>query len=200
MKTITIAHQKGGVGKTTLALNLAYCFSNGAKVAIADTDLQGSINSLGSLLTGVDLVSPEIVLDRKLKGFDLLIVDTPPYLTNRLSDLFNISDFVLVPTKTGIFDVLAIRATIALLKQSMAKHPKLKAGIVLNMVMPRTSLTAEVKDTLAEFGIPLLATQIHNRVSYVRSPVTAGVLNTDDEKAKDEVQNLASDILSQLQE
>lgn len=198
MRTITIAHQKGGVGKTTLALNLAYCFCDGAKVAITDTDLQGSINSLGGSLTGVDLVSPEVVLNRKLKGYDLLVVDTPPYLTNRLSDLFNISDFVLVPTKTGIFDVLAIRATVALLKQAMAKKPTLKAGIVLNMVMPRTSLTAEVKDTLLELGIPLLTTQVHNRVSYIRSPLTAGVLNTDDEKAKDEIQNLASDILSQL--
>ncbi|MCC5613143.1 ParA family protein, partial [Nostoc sp. CHAB 5834] len=87
MKTITIAHQKGGVGKTTLALNLAFCFADSLKVAVTDTDLQGSINSLGSLVTGIDLVSPEDVLAGKLTGYDLLVIDTPPYLTNRLTDL-----------------------------------------------------------------------------------------------------------------
>ena len=199
MKTITVAHQKGGVGKTTLALNLAYCFADSARVAVTDTDLQGSINSLGNLVTGIDLVSPDDVLTGKLKDYDLLVIDTPPYLTNRLPDLFGISDYVLVPTKTGILDVMAIRATIALLNQSMQKRPNLKAGIVLNMVMPRTSLTAEVKEALQEYDIPVLPTMIHQRVSYARSPLTAGVFGSDDEKAKDEIQNLATDILNQLQ-
>lgn len=199
MKTITIAHQKGGVGKTTLALNLAYCFADAARVAVTDTDLQGSINSLGKLVTGIELVSPELVLSGKLTGYDLLIIDTPPYLTNRLGDLFAISDFVLVPTKPGFLDAMAVRATVALLKESMNKQPNLKAGIVLNMVMPRTSLTAEVKELLGEYDLPLLPTLIHQRVSYARSPVTAGVFESDDEKAKDEIQSLATDILTQLQ-
>jgi len=199
MKTITVAHQKGGVGKTTLALNLAYCFADSARVAVTDTDLQGSINSLGSLVTGIDLVNPDDVLAGKLKDYDLLVIDTPPYLTNRLPDLFALSDYVLVPTKTGILDVMAIRATIALLDQSMAKRPNLRAGIVLNMVMPRTSLTAEVKEALQEYSIPILPTMIHQRVSYARSPLTAGVFGSDDEKAIDEIQSLATDILNQLQ-
>lgn len=199
MKTICIAHQKGGVGKTTLALNLAYCFADSARVAVTDTDLQGSINSLGTLLTGIDLVSPDDVLAGNVTGYDLLVIDTPPYLTNKLSDLFAISDYVVVPTKTGILDVMAIRATIALLNESMQKRPNLRAGIVLNMVMPRTSLTAEVKEALQEFNIPLLPTLIYQRVSYARSPLTAGVFESDDEKAKDEIQHLATDILTQLQ-
>lgn len=199
MKTITVAHQKGGVGKTTLALNLAYCFADSARVVITDTDLQGSINSLGDLVTGIDLVSPDEVLAGRVKDYDLLVIDTPPYLTNRLPDLFAISDYVLVPTKTGVLDIMAIRATIALLNQSMKKRPQLRAGIVLNMVMPRTSLTAEVKEALQEYDIPVLPTLIHQRVSYARSPITAGVFQSDDEKAKDEIQSLATDILNHLQ-
>lgn len=199
MKTITVAHQKGGVGKTTLALNLAYCFSGLARVALTDTDLQGSINSLRKWVIGIDLVSPEAVLSKSLTDYDLLVIDTPPYLTNRLADLFAISDFVLVPTKPGFLDAMAVRATVALLHESMKKHPDLKAGIVLNMVMPRTSLTAEVKELLSEYDLPLLPTQIHQRVSYARSPFTAGVFESDDEKAKNEIQNLAADILNQIQ-
>lgn len=199
MKIITVAHQKGGVGKTTLALNLAFCFADSARVAVTDTDLQGSINSLGQILTGIDLVAPEDVLAGSVSGYDLLVIDTPPYLTNRLPDLFAISDFVLVPTKAGILDTMAVRATVAMLQESIKKKPNLKAGIVLNMVMSRTSLTSEVRDVLSEFAIPVLPTMIHQRVSYTRSPVTNGVFESDDEKAKDEIQALATDILTQLQ-
>ena len=199
MKIITVAHQKGGVGKTTLALNLAFSFADSARVAVTDTDLQGSINSLGQLLTGIDLVAPDDVLAGTVTGYDLLVIDTPPYLTNRLPDLFALSDFVLVPTKPGILDTMAVRATVAMLQESIKKKPNLKAGIVLNMVMPRTSLTNEVRDVLAEFAIPVLPTMIHQRVSYARSPLTNGVFESDDEKAKDEIQALATDILNQLQ-
>lgn len=199
MKIITVAHQKGGVGKTTLALNLAFCFADSARVAVTDTDLQGSINSLGQLLIGIDLVSPNEVLAGTVRGYDLLVIDTPPYLTNRLPDLFAISDFVVVPTKPGILDTMAVRATVAMLLESMKKRPTLKAGIVLNMVMPRTSLTSEVREALSEFAIPVLPTMIHQRVSYARSPTTNGVFESDDEKAKDEIQALATDILTQLQ-
>jgi chromosome partitioning protein len=198
MKTITIAHQKGGVGKTTLALNLAFCFADSLKVAVTDTDLQGSINSLGTLVTGIDLVSPEDVLDGKLTGYDLLVIDTPPYLTNRLTDLFAVSDYVLVPTKPGFLDAMAVRATVSLLRESMKRKPNLQAGIVLNMVMPRTSLTQEVKELLQEYDLPVLPTMIYQRVSYARSPVTNGVFQSEDDKAKAEIQSLATDILTQL--
>jgi len=198
MKTITIAHQKGGVGKTTLALNLAFCFADSARVALTDTDLQGSINSLGDLVSGVDLVSPEKVLGKQLKDHDLLIIDTPPYLTNRLSEFFAISDYVLIPTKPGFLDAMAIRATVALLREAMKKRPQLKAGIVLNMVLPRTSLTSEIRELLDGYELPVLETMIYQRVSYARSPVTNGVFYSEDDKAKAEIQSLADNILDQL--
>ncbi len=77
MKIITVAHQKGGVGKTTLALNIAYCLSEDLRVGITDTDLQGSISEIETFLTGIDLVP----LDKVIKGeelpYDVIIIDTP---------------------------------------------------------------------------------------------------------------------------
>ncbi|GAB4032899.1 ParA family protein [Spirosoma gilvum] len=104
MKVITIAHQKGGVGKTTLAINLAYAFAEEAKVGIIDADLQGSVSDLHDFLTGVDIVDLDRFLSGKLTEYDLIVIDTPPYLSNRLEELFSISDYVLVPTKAGILD------------------------------------------------------------------------------------------------
>ncbi|MCK8496030.1 ParA family protein [Spirosoma sp. RP8] len=198
MKVITIAHQKGGVGKTTLSINLAFAFADSAKVAIVDADLQGSVSDLNEYLTGLDVVPLDSLLKGNLTGYDLVIVDTPPYLSNRLSELFALSDFVLVPTKAGILDAMAIRATIALLRQSMDLKPALKAGIVLNMVLPRTSITEEVKEILSGYRIPVLSSAISQRVSYTRSPVTQGVFGLDDSRAKEEIISLAGEILDSL--
>jgi chromosome partitioning protein len=198
MKVITIAHQKGGVGKTTLAINLAYCFAENSRVAIVDADLQGSVSDLKEFLAGIDVVDLERLLSGSLLDYDLVIVDTPPYLSNRLSELFAVSDYALVPTKAGILDAMAIRATIALLQQSMKLKPALKAGIVLNMVLPRTSLNEEVKEILSGYDISLHSASISQRVSYTRSPMTSGVFGSEDNRAKEEVVELASEILDRI--
>ena len=200
MKIITIAHQKGGVGKTTLALNLAACFREGLSVGLLDADLQGSLKGLETMLEGLELIqyNNEPKTLRTVKK-DLLIVDTPPYLTAQLPDIFAVSDFVLVPTKVGFLDVMAIRATIQLLKESQQKHPNLKAAIVLNMVKPRTTVNEEIRDILKDYGLPVLKTAISDRVSYTRSAITSGVFAGDDEKAKNEIASLADEILTFLE-
>lgn len=198
MKVITIAHQKGGVGKTTLVLNLAYYFADDLRVAIVDTDLQGSIADLQMFLTDVDVVDLDSLLSGKLAGaYDLAVVDTPPYLSNRLPELFALSDYVLIPTKAGLLDAMAIKATISLLRQSMEIKPNLRAGIVLNMVQ-RSKLADEVRDILEGYDLPILTTTISQRVSYARSPMTSGVFGSDDEKAKTEIMNLAEEITNNL--
>lgn len=200
MKVITVAHQKGGVGKTTLAINLAYCFAEDARVAIVDTDYQGSITELRKFFTGVDIIAIEDLKQPDLADrYDLVVIDTPPYLSNQLSALFALSDYVLVPTKPGLLDAMAIKATIALLRQSMAAKPSLKAGIVLNMVMPRTSLTEEVKELLTEYDTHLHTTTIAQRVSYTRSPMTRGVFGSEDQRAKDEMVALSVEIVKRLE-
>ncbi|MDB4927036.1 ParA family protein, partial [Mucilaginibacter sp.] len=115
-KIITVAHQKGGVGKSTMALNLALCFQDQLKVALVDSDLQGSIYHVKDDFPGLAILSSDKISDIPHLNYDLVIIDTPPYLSNKLTELFQLSDFVLVPTKAGFFDVMAIRSTLALIK------------------------------------------------------------------------------------
>jgi len=199
-KIITLAHQKGGVGKSTLALNLALCFKDQLSVALIDSDLQGSIYHIREEFPELDILAPEKIVDIPNLQYDLIIVDTPPYLSNRLNELFTYSDFVLVPTKAGFFDVMAIRSTLALIKFSQAKNQKLKAGIVLNMLKPRSGITAEVTDLLTTLGTPLLNTRIYDRVSLARSSMTAGILKSADQKAIDEITFLAEEIVGAISE
>jgi chromosome partitioning protein len=195
-KIITVAHQKGGVGKSTLALNLATCFQDQLRVALVDIDLQGSISDLKEDFPELAIISEDQMNKIQDLEYDLIIVDTPPYLSVRLPELFSISDYVLVPTKAGFFDVMAIRATLQLLEESQVKHPGLKAGIVVNMVKPRSGITAEVQELLKSFSTPVLSTLVHDRVSYARSPLTGGVLGGEDPKAKEEITALADEIVN----
>lgn len=200
MKIITVAHQKGGVGKTTLSLNLATFFKDHLKVGLLDGDPQESITGLGSLLEGVQIIAHDKLskLDAIQKDVDLLVIDTPPYLTSKLPELFDISDYVLIPTKVGYLDVMAIKATIALLKEAQKRRPNLKSGVVLNMVKNRTSINDEIKKIIQGYDIPLHSTVICDRVSYTRSVISSGVMDGQDEKAKEEITNLAGEIIESL--
>ncbi|MXV52446.1 AAA family ATPase [Pedobacter sp. HMF7647] len=197
-KIITIAHQKGGVGKSTLALNFAACFKDQLTVALVDIDLQGSLSDLKEEHPELTIISEDHFEKIRSLDYDLIIVDTPPYLTNRLADLFLISDYILIPTKAGFFDVMAIRSTLQLVNEAKKQDPSLKAGIVMNMIKHRSGITKEVKNLLKSFSIPMLKTIIHDRVSFARSPITGGVLQSEDEKAKEEISSLAEEIINAL--
>ena len=197
-KIITVAHQKGGVGKSTLAMNLAVCFQDQLSVALVDTDLQGSLLQIKEDLPGLVVVGNNQLMEIKNLDYDLIIVDTPPYLSNKLSELFSLSDFILIPTKAGFFDVMAIRSTIALVNDAQAKNPDIKAGIVMNMIKPRSGITKEVSGLLEDMATPVLQTLIHDRVSIARSSITAGVLQGSDSKAKSEITSLAEEIVNRI--
>jgi chromosome partitioning protein len=197
MKIITVSHQKGGVGKTTLALNLAAAFRNGGlNVGILDTDVQGSLTGIADELEGINFVPAEQLGNIGSLTFDILIIDTPPYLMDTLSDLFSISDYVLVPSKTGFFDILAIRATLGIIRKVQEQNPDLKYGVVLNMLKSNTSLTDDIIGILEGYEANVLNTKIFDRVAYMRSSITNGVFSTDDTKAHAEILSLTDEILS----
>jgi len=202
MKIITVSHQKGGVGKTSLTVNLALCYSYELKVAVLDIDPQGSLNSIAQLLQGIDVLDYNDYKGNLSKltslEYDLILIDTPPYLTNILNDLFTISDFVLVPSKVSYVDIMAVRATIAMIEDVIKKNPQIKAGLVLDMVKSNTTINEEITELVKGLDIKLLQTTIGDRVSFTRSLIINGVFETEDEKAKDEITSLAREILLEL--
>lgn len=90
------------MGKSTLALNLALCFNDQLEVALIDSDLQGSIFHLKDDFPELDILAPEKISKIPQLDYDLIIVDTLPYLSNRLDELFSYSVYVLVPTKVEL--------------------------------------------------------------------------------------------------
>ena len=194
-KIVTIAHQKGGVGKSTLALNLAYSFSKNVNTALADIDPQGSTIQLNGIVPDLNIIPFNDNIYNH--NFDLLFIDTPPYLMNQMLPIFLKSDLVIVPTKAGVPDIMAIRSTIELVGQAQKINRKLKAALVLNMVKPRAIITEQAKEQLKEYNLPIIG-EIRDRVSYTNTFLTGGVLTGTDENAKGEIQELTNKILELL--
>lgn len=209
---ITLAHQKGGVGKSTLATNLrGYFAAGGYKAALVDIDPQGSLSKLVRTFAEQAGREPEHIIDRShfknyeellalLKPYDIAVIDTPPYLSKELEDVFSITNVVLVPCKASPLDVLAIGDTLDLIREAKAKRPALVAAVVLTMTITGTDFTASIRRELEKNEFPVLKTEIGNRVAYMRSLLRANtVWGDDNRKAWDEVQNLGKELISLLQ-
>ncbi len=189
-KFILIAHQKGGVGKSTLTFNLATNIKEVAKVCIVDLDYQGSLNSIKDF-SDVPIFSENELSNIIHSDYDFVFIDTPPYLSEKLSELCNLADVIIIPSKIGVLDILAIGSTINIVEQSGNKD---KALIVFNMVKPNTTLTEEIKNQISEYNIRVSKTMISDLVSFTRSVLVNGV--SDNINAQQQIDNLTKEILT----
>lgn len=180
-QVITIAQQKGGSGKTTIAANLALAFaSRNRSTAILDTDPQGSLGRWFMTRkedTGEE--GPEIGFRTAsawgaryearelLKNHELVIIDTPPKMGVDGRPSIEVADLVLVPMAPSPVDFWATEPTIA-----MAKNEKKPILIVLNRAAPRTRINAEIRELVNEFECDVADTHIGNRVLFAE---TAGL-------------------------
>ena len=173
MKTITIAVQKGGAGKTTIAVHLAVAAQQaGLRVALADTDPQGSAKSWAetrsdSALEVVAITSANVgaaVAAAAEEGYDLLIVDTPPHASAGIAAALEHADLALMPIRPSLLDLTAAPASIRLLQASGKP-----GAFILSSAPICASETREVERELASTGIRVLETVIHDRTAYRRA-------------------------------
>lgn len=175
-QVVTLAQQKGGAGKTTLAVNLAAAArTRGLSVALLDTDPQGSMGrwfmtrraAMGD--PGFEFatasawgVSYEC---EKLKGaHDLVIVDTPPKVDADLRPALREAGLVLVPIAASHLDLWAVDGVLELIARE--RRP---ARLVLNRAAPRTRLAAQLDTALAELDVPQADSVLRNRVAYAET-------------------------------
>lgn len=195
MKQIAISCLKGGVGKSTISINLAHAFKDFVRVAILDTDTQKTTDSLASeYLTIYNKTD-------KIGDHDILIVDTPPYIDSSLEQTFLKSDLILIPTRPSFADMDALQVTINLFKKVQKKKPELKAAIIINMEDSRSVLSQSILPALEQFGVPIFKTMIENRTNYVRSIISEDGIYTfkdKDKKAVDEFNSFVKEVYSFL--
>lgn len=189
MKIISVIHQKGGVGKSTLTFNLAANLKESASVEIVDMDYQGSLLKIRGI-SEVPIHTADKLDDLVKKDLDFIFIDTPPYLSENLPKLIEMSDAIIIPTKAGYFDFLAIESTIDLIKQTGGED---KSMIVFNMIKPNTTLTSEIKEKLSEYNIRVANSMISDLVAITRSGLVNGV--EDSENAQNQINELTEEII-----
>ena len=157
MKTIVIASQKGGAGKTTLAANLGVMAEScgAGPVALIDTDPQASLAewwNVREAITPAFVPATPMELSSKLKalnaaGFKLVIIDTPPAVTDTIRAVITHADLVLIPTRPSPLDLRAVGATVAL-----AEAEGKPMVFVVNGAANRAKITGEAAVSLSQHG------------------------------------------------
>ena len=191
LKTILIAAQKGGAGKTTLARNLAVAASHdGRGVLCLDLDPQGSLRGWWE---SRDADTPTMLerdpapaalratLDAAKKQFDLCIIYTPPAAPEWLTEALRAADLVLIPVRPSPDDLRAVGATIAAVNAANVPF------VFCLSQTPRARITEEAARVLAQHG-RVAPVNIAQRVSYAETGATGqGVTETNDDKAGAEI-------------
>jgi chromosome partitioning protein len=169
MHIITMASRKGGAGKTTLSCHLAVEAERCGQgpVALIDTDDMAGLTKWWKartaetpILAAVDGGMKATLASLKKSGFKLVIVDTPPALTQDVTEAVMAADLVLIPVQPSPDDLRAVGETVSLVQQ--AKKP---TAFALNRVKKRVRLTAEAAVALSQYGA-IAPSMIHDRTDY----------------------------------
>src|SRR6186997_607455 len=192
MYTIVAASQKGGSGKTTLSGHLAVEASRAGagEIALIDTDPQGSLAHWWNARTAPE---PRFVkaglpdLDQALEGLrrmgiKIAVIDTPPAITQSISQVVAHADLVIVPTRPSPHDLRAVGATVDIAE----RHGK-PLIFVINAATPRARITGESAVALSQHGTVAPIT-IHHRTDFAASMIdgrTVGEVVPDGQSAKE---------------
>lgn len=203
-KIFTIAHRKGGVGKTTLATNLAVALSNKGKTLLVDTDDQKSAYNWNEYrqekLNSISVIEN---LGKTLQPlndeYEFILID----IAGRDSEVFReallISDKLIVPTQASILDLELLPYIADKVTTAHKLNPDLKAYIVINRANanPKNNEVAEAKKFIAKYPIfKLLNTVIHDRKQF-RDAIIGGlsVSEMGSSKAHDELNKFLIEVL-----
>ena len=208
-KVITIAQQKGGTGKTTLAVHLALAFIkyHNLKIAIIDTDPQGSLGKWFMIRTEKNISNKNLTFktaslwgaqyeSKSLKkDHDIVIIDTPPKIESDARPAIEAADLVLIPVAPSHVDFWATEAII-----DIAKKAKRKILIQINRANHRSKLISQTLEYINSLKVKATDTLIGNRQIFVSS---MGIGKTAVEKQRsgkaiEEIKDISNQILLEI--
>lgn len=206
-KVISFLNGKGGVGKTTLALNVATSLGNsGYNVMAVDTDPQFSLSDFYHEKMPFDISEADsekevYKVKKKYDNYDYIIIDGAGSLSNISSSAVFMSDLVVMPLTPSALDYKASGSLVDVIEARNETQPnKVIARWLINKVVPGTVMTNVLKSAIAESGIEAFRTTIAQRQSYIRSLNEEGstIYDSKDNQAKGEIDVLVKEILEVL--
>ena len=203
---ISFQNQKGGVGKTTLSINVAAALAlTGLRVLIVDSDPQGSVRDWASVredtppfhIIGMDRPTIHRDLPEMTANYDHIIIDAPPRVSELARSAILASDCVVIPVQPSPYDVWAAKEIVAIINEATVFKENIKSVFVINRKITNTAIGREVKDALQVYNLPVLDAQVCQRVLFAESAATGKTIFEVDplSQAAVEIQTLTNEIL-----
>jgi chromosome partitioning protein len=209
---IAVTNLKGGVGKSTVAQNLAVCYAQaGKKVCILDTDLKQrtTMRWVGErdeklppvIVAGVEEKQLTQQADALRSIYDVIIIDGRPDLEKLATKTIAISDVVIIPITAKSADIWSLQNfmewfEIVQDEVSTRTGKEIKAYLLLNLYRGNRTITRDIEEYLKDVGIEMLETKIADRTAYIEAMTLGmGALEYQkDPKAREEMKSLYEEI------
>ncbi len=175
MLTFVVAAQKGGSGKTTIALHLAVAASETQSTIVVDTDPQRSASGWARIRGGkppevfeaTPATVPAILRAARGDSIAMVVIDTPPHSTAEASRVLSVADLIIVPVRPTVLDLMALDAT-----QRIVQAAGQPAVAVLSAVPARGPEADEAENVLCEMGFEVAPIRIKERRPFSRALAT----------------------------
>lgn len=205
---IGVLNQKGGVGKTTISINLAACFAKkGLKTLLVDADPQGSSLAWSSardadpLFPVIGMAKPSLHKDLPAVAadYDITVIDGAPRVNDLGRAAILASDLVIIPVQPSPFDVWATDETVQLVTEAQQFKEGIQAVFTINRKIVNTAIGRDVLGAFTDYPFPVLQASLGQRVIFAESAARGLAVVEVDAKsdAAKEVESLVQEILQE---
>ena len=173
-----VLNQKGGVGKTTRSVYRAACLARtGARVLLIDADPQGSALDWAAARQSEPLFSvvgfPRATIHKEIaqlgQGYEHIIIDGPPRVTDLARSAIMASDIVVIPVQPSPYDIWAAEEVVKLITEARVYKENIKSVFVVNRKITNTAIGRDVRDALAAYPVHVLNASVAQRVVFAEA-------------------------------
>lgn len=201
---VSFVNQKGGVGKTTSAINFAASLKRkNYKLLLIDADPQGSATQWHAVENNTAfevLHHPEPITKDEIEAlsqeYDYLVIDAPPASSDITKSILTIAELSIVPLSPSSLDIWSCKGTLEMIDTARQVNPNLDVKLLINRKIPGTRVGRQARHSLGIFDTDILDTELCQRVAYIDA-MTSGVSvmqYAPGSKAASEIEKLCEEV------